>query len=247
MVLVVVAACGRYRFDERGDAAADLGDAPHDIASDGAPVCLASYHICDGFESGISASWTTTAAGISLDTTVAHRGSASVHAHVDAIAVGVNDYATIFDTQVLGLGEPMVYVRAYVMVSALPATNNRMELISATRSSSGGDYLFLHDIELAVYSQYSTAIMKNGSPPATNTWLCMLWTVGRSTAATGTIALAGDPPPASVTTQTDGSPPINDLAFGIGYSGTNVNTAQPAMDVWIDDIIESPSPVTCAD
>jgi hypothetical protein len=37
------------------------------------------------------------------------------------------------------------------------------------------------------------------------------------------------------------------FSFGIGYAPTNVMTTQPAMDMWMDDLIVSPSPVTCFD
>ena len=46
---------------------------------------------------------------------------------------------------------------------------------------------------------------------------------------------------------TDGTPPLHDMDFGIGFAGTNVNGAQPAIDVWIDDVIVNNTPITCAD
>ncbi|MDB4964246.1 MAG: hypothetical protein JWP01_4245 [Myxococcales bacterium] len=37
------------------------------------------------------------------------------------------------------------------------------------------------------------------------------------------------------------------VTFGIGFAGSNTPVAQPALDLWIDDVIVDPDPVTCAD
>jgi hypothetical protein len=41
--------------------------------------------------------------------------------------------------------------------------------------------------------------------------------------------------------------PLKTVALGIGFAATNVNDAQPAIDMWIDDVIVHHAPVTCSD
>lgn len=111
-----------------------------------------------------------------------------------------------------------------------------------------GDFLFVRSTQLEIYSQFSEQTAGTGVVPPTGTWFCALWTVTRATGATGSIALAGDPPAISLPgVITDGSPQLHDLDFGIGFAGTNVGVTQPAMELWIDDVIVDTHPITCAE
>jgi len=76
-----------------------------------------------------------------------------------------------------------------------------------------------------------------------------VWKVVRATTATGTLEMSTDTFPTVTLANhiTDSAPPIRDLAFGIGFAGSNVNDPQPAFDLWIDDLITDSAPVTCAD
>ena len=252
---VLLAGCGRFGFGAlgAGDGDARMGDAMHDAAGDvggdATPACLASYELCDGFEAGIDTQTWTAQSGVTLDSTMAHRGTSSVHSHIAATAPGTQVYAMLYQTKTLPLGDPIVYVRAYFRLSALPATNNHMEAITVLQSAGGaGDYLFVQPDALYVYSQFSLAVMSNATLPPVGTWFCALWTLDRSTSSNGSITLAGDEPGTTLTsTQTDGVPSVDEMAFGIGFSANNVKTTQPALDVWVDDIIVTNTPVTCAD
>lgn len=256
---VLLAGCGRFGFGTLGAGDSQIGDVgtgsdairdtAGDVSGDAAPACLASYELCDGFETDLNTQIWTAQAGVTVDGTVAHRGTRSVHAHIDATASGTQVYAMLYQTKTLPLGDQIVYVRAYFRLSALPATNNHMEAITVIQSGGGaGDYLFVQPDALYVYSQFSLAVMNNGTLPPVGSWFCALWTLDRSTTSSGSITLAGDEPGTSLTaTQTDGVPSVDEMAFGIGFSANNVKTAQPALDVWVDDIIVSNAPVTCAD
>jgi hypothetical protein len=253
VALLAIAACGRSGFDLTtgdGPGASDgPHDAPGDVSGDAAPVCLASYELCDGFEGPAidAATWTITS-GVTLDTTVAHRGSSSVHFQSTTIAMGQNAHFVMDETKTLLLGDTTFYVRAYVRFASLPASTNGMELIAAEQGGSpaSADYLFVHSTDLDLYSQFASQSHRSTMPAPTNTWLCMLWTVHRTTGNTGSIDLAGDPPAMTLANvQTDGSPAISDMVFGIGFSGSNVAVAQPQLDVWLDDLIIDKSPITC--
>ena len=70
----------------------------------------------------------------------------------------------------------------------------------------------------------------------------------RAAGSTGSVHLSGDQPPAQLqNVPTDGVPAIGRLAFGIQLAGSTNAVPQAAFDVWIDDVIASPTSVTCAD
>jgi hypothetical protein len=245
-VALLVAACGRVGFDAVAGGDAASSDARGDgVAATG---CAAkSYELCDGFEGASFATyWTVN--GAALDATVAHRGSQSVHVQLPALLAGNGAESVISEAQTLALADPVFYVRAYVRFGSLPAGNNGMEVISAENNNfSSEDALFVYNVDLGVYEQWNCRVADNATPPPVNTWLCLLFTVTRSTTA-GQLALGGDVPPAVLSAQpTDGSPTLSDLYFGLQLAAPNAAVDQPAIDAWIDDVIVDRAPITCAD
>jgi hypothetical protein len=233
-----VAACGRLGFDAIGDGA----------SGDAGPGCLASYELCDGFESPGFASYWVVGANATRDTTVAHRGAASLHVRSAQLAASQGGTYVLEETTTLALGDPTFYVRAYVRFGSLPLAPNHGEIIAAeTSTSSDEDAVFLGP-DLSVYSQWPDSTMGNNMVPPTDTWLCLLFTVVRKTTATGTLTLSGDVPGALLgNVQTDGPPGLFALVFGLEFAAPNQTVDQPPIDVWIDDIIVDKSPLTCAD
>ena len=253
--VLLVAGCGRYHFEARTTGDGAMGsDAPSDVATpdvsrDAANLCLPSYRICDGFEGPLTATWSMDP-GVSIDPSVAHRGASSVHFQSPALAVGQQGYFRIFNSTVLPLADSPLYVRAFFRFGGLPAGTNAMELIAADQNGGPnfGDFLFLKAASLVVYEQFDDFSNPAPTAPPLGTWICTLWTVVRDTGKSGSITLDGDLGATSITgVTTDGTPPLSFFSFGIGYSGTNVSVAQPAMDVWMDDLIVSPTAVTCFD
>jgi hypothetical protein len=243
VVLVAVVACGRGRFDP-------LGDARTDAAGDTPTSCIAQLELCDDFEAAqLDASKWMWDPGVTLDTTVAHRGSQSVRFHSTPVAMRTEAYFRLYEGTTLPLGDPTFYVRAWLRLGALPSSTNGLELIAAYQTTGGnkGDYLFAHAGSLDIYDEFTAGFTSTPAAPPLDTWLCALWTVQRSTGAAGSIMLGGDPAPLSLPSQqTDTAPPIAMLAFGIGFSAPNVDVAQVPLDLWMDDIIVDKSPLTCA-
>jgi hypothetical protein len=227
---------------------AGSGDAAGDGA-DGGVTCLASYELCDGFESGSFAAVWTPGPNVTLDNTVAHRGTTSVHVHSPAIGIGVDGYFQLQQTATLALGDPTIYVRAWVRLGSMPLNNMGFIAVEQMGTPDNEDSLTVRPTDLAVYSQFSQQSNGNHVAPPLNTWFCVLWTVTRSTGTTGSIMLAGDPPgvPLNSVQTDDASSPIKIMDFGIAFSGSVVTTAQPALDLWVDDVIVNGSAVTCAD
>jgi len=230
-----------------------LGDGhlPTDVPIDQSSTSsCAGFDLCDGFEAASFAPVWMTSASITLDTTHAHRGAQAVHVHRDALAMGQGGYSQLGEAQSLATTQH-VWVRAWFYLSALPASMNHFELVSIEQptGSNLGDYLFVAPADTQIYSEFSDAVNGTNVAVPTNTWFCAVLELQRATGATGVLALTSDVLPSTTisATQTDGSPPIGDLWLGIGFATPAVKAAQPALDLWIDDVIVHHAAVTCAD
>ncbi len=248
-MLVILTACGRVGFTELDaiDGDAVLGDGAN---GDADVECSAAFDICDGFEAGLdSALWMTTDAMVALDTTFAHRGSTSVRVRAPASAANTNNYHGLSEARTLSTGITTFWVRAWLRMSALPATGNGMEILTAETPSADGDFVFVRDDHMSVYSQYGGGTRMNAAPPPIGTWFCLIFKIVRSTAPTGSLELTGDVPPISMTNAItdDAAIPMSLVNFGIGFASGNTPSAQPAIDVWVDDVIVHSAAVTCAD
>lgn len=254
LAAVLITGCGRFGFgaaaDRRDGALAGDDDAARDAISDGTATACA-HQLCDGYESmTLSSVWTpyeVNGGVVVVDNTVAHTGSSSVKLSIPAVASG-GSHAGIYQTDTLAIGSPTFYVRAYMRFSAVAATNNRMELMYISEQTNGReDAVFLEDAGLALYNQWSDNTVFNGAVPPTNTWLCVLWRVTRATTTTGSMALSGDVPLASQPNiQTEG-PPVDVMGVGVHLYAANQGSPQPALDLWIDDVLIDASPLTCSD
>lgn len=255
VVLVVVAGCGRLGFgtsDPSDGAPHDgpRGDGLGDATGDGSTVaCSPDFDLCDGFEGTTldGAIWAAEPM-VTLDATRAHRGAQSIHVHSPAFAANTGSYTTLQETRTVTIGGTF-WVRAWFWLSALPAGQNGLELITAERPGSAGDYLFVRSNRTSVYSQFADNSQSSATTIPTGTWFCAIWQVVRSTSATGSLTLSGDAPAityANAVTDSAASP-MTVVTMGLGFSSTNVPVAQPALDLWIDDVIADSSAVSCAD
>jgi hypothetical protein len=248
-LVVLAAGCGRFGFSEKEatDAATVRDDGLVDSTQ--SSVCDAAA-LCDGFEgSDVDAAWSKLGA-VSLDDTFAHNGSQSVHLHVDAVAAGGQGEARITNSTLLASTPGPLWIRAWIRLGALPAGNNHMELICTEQSSSPfyGDCVFVYSDATALYTQFSGMSMQ-GDPPPVLPWFCYVWQIERSTTS-GDMHLTSDVVPSIdlLGQQTDSATnPVDTIAIGAAFYSGNTPTAQPALEVWIDDVIVSTSPVTCSD
>ena len=91
----------------------------------------------------------------------------------------------IGETVTLAAATSMVYVRAWIRVSQLPVGTNAMEVINAEQNGGAGIFAFVRATDTTVYSGFDLRAASGGTAVPTNTWVCLLWTVARSTTATG--------------------------------------------------------------
>jgi hypothetical protein len=241
--LVVIAACGRYDFSARSDAGASDGPDARDPC--------AGFDLCDQFEEPSLRSVWMASSGVTLDTTHAHSGTQSVHLHTTQIAPGQTMYIQLGENQTLATAVNPLWVRGWFWMPAFPAAGNHSELISVEQMGGGlGDYLFLYSTATVVYSQFA---MATGNTPALGSpgaWFCAVFEVSRAIDATGKLTLSSDivGPQGLTNVVTDSqATPIRTIWLGIGFAGGNVTANQPALDLWIDDVIVHSAPVTCAD
>lgn len=241
-LVMCIAGCGRLGFD--GDMASidgslDSGDATM-------ATCDPPRRLCDAFDTpALDPRWQVIM-DASVDTTHARSGTRSLRVHTNALAIGQDGYSNIAETSTLALGDPTVYIRVWMWLDALPVNN--MVLVNAEETAlAEGIGLFVRPDSLSIYSQFDGRSRITPSAPPLGAWTCLRWSFTRSTGA-GSMVLDSDAGNATLApVQTDKGTGISDLSFGIGFSGSTLTVAQPAMDVWLDDLIVSTAPVACSD
>jgi hypothetical protein len=253
LAAALASGCGRFSFAEQdppGDgrgSGIDSNLLPDDGDVDAPTYACSGNEVCEGFESGLGV-WT--AQGMAtIDTTRAHRGTQSVHVHTDAFGANTGSYQSIYESQTVAANINPVWVRAWLWLSALPAFDNGLELMSIERPSSGSAvYVFVHADSTKVYSQLDTKIQSTPTLVPTGQWFCLIWNVTRNTGTSGSLVLSGDVDVSLANTKTDSATmPVQYVVIGLGYSSTNNPVPQPAQDLWIDDVIVSGTAVTCED
>lgn len=240
---IVVAGCGRLSFDAAPTG--DGGDAPDGTAE----PC--TFDLCDGFEApAIDTSVWFVDPLVTRDTSVAHRGSASVRMHINALTAGQGVTTALTETRTLAGPAVDIWVRAWFRLSALPAAMNEMEVLAMEQTSSpfDGNYVFVLSDQVGIYS-YDGLYAGTQLALPLDTWFCVLWRVRRSTTNGGIIEVEGDlfDQLSMMNGQTEGVPPLGALRVGISFADANVVAPQPPLDVWVDDVIIHSTPVTCAD
>lgn len=243
-LVVLAAGCGRFGFSDREATDGNTRDRADTQSS----VCM-NAAVCDDFErSNIGSGWDALGA-VAIDTTFAHSGTSSVHMHIEPISAGGSIEARLANPTILAT-QGALWIRAWIKLGSLPAGSNHMEIMCADQTTSpfNGDCVFLYSNQTTLYTQF-TSLTELGSAPPVLPWFCFVWKLVRSP-TTGSMHLTSDviadiDMPSQ---QTDSAVnPIDVLVIGPNFSPGNVPNAQPALEVWIDDVIVSTSPVSCSD
>jgi hypothetical protein len=248
MILGLAAACGRLDFTPMTDASARVADG---IEGDTSVASCEGFDICEDFEDAIDPLWLVDP-GLSLDSSIAHRGGQSARMHLAALPPDTDGAARIYETVTLAPVPTEVWIRAWVRMGALPASGNDMELIAIEHNGGGpaGDYVFARADTVLIYANAQGTVSATGMPFALDTWTCLVFHVVFSTTVGGSLALDIDDVPALVLPSTitdDSGFPVDMLGIGPHFASTNIPNPQPALDVWIDDVIVHSSSVTCSD
>jgi hypothetical protein len=261
-LLVTVTACGRFGFGHgelRDDARDNDGAATGDVLlidgaetdgamADAGPSCV-GFDVCDGFETATFQTFWMPDSMVTVDTTRAHRGTRSAHIRSPAIAANDSSYQQLVQTKTFLNNPTTIWIRGWYWLSAVPANGNGAELMSAERPGVNGDYVFMFSNATHIYSQFASNSQISSTAVPVGQWFCMVFKIVRSTGSAGSLDLTGDVPALSMpNAQTDSSTgAVNTITMGIGFADSNVTNNQPAIDLWIDDVIVHSSAVTCAD
>jgi hypothetical protein len=251
-IAAICAGCGRFGFGADVDGGhpgsgggSDAGSAMGSDAGSGDQPSCAGFDLCDQFEDPtLSPVWQTF--GDVTHSTLAHRGTGSLHFAMPAVTAGSMGGALIAETETLAAGTAPFWVRVWVRFGAHADAQNNLELLSADQSTTGGlaDYLFAEAASTDLYSQFDNHTSQLPVPIPLNTWTCLIWHVAPDD---GAMSLNGDLGSSSYSGVTNGTPPISVIVLGPNLSSTNVVVDQPAFEVWLDDVIVNHTAVTCAD
>jgi hypothetical protein len=211
-------------------------------------AAVGAVKLCEDFESGTIDATTWTAAGtVSVDTTIKHSGQRSLKVHLNAVSLGNSAQAGLRETKTFPLAGNTLYVRAWIYIAARPAGNEAVELLGAEQATfpDNGDYIFMRMTNVETYSQFSGQSASNASAPPVATWFCVAWRLVFGTLTAGSLSFTGTIPGATLanTTTTSNNPPIGEVR--IGTSVNTANTAQPALDVYYDDIVIDDKALVC--
>jgi hypothetical protein len=221
------------------------------FGSAAASMCPSGAVVCDGFETAsLAPEWKNVSmnATISLDTSCAYRGSQSLRVQSDPVPSAGTARGTIVDDDASVVLSDY-YVRAFVWWTG-PASANSIRLIDIIQSSQPG-----HGILLAVqnggFNIHNTIISAdtaNMVPLPTDRWTCLqlevhvgnsgavkLWIDGSTTPAISMVGIQTMPTPPAA--------PLGQVNVGLGIYGTD--TAQPAIDLHVDEVVIATSPVGC--
>jgi hypothetical protein len=240
LLVLALAGCGRVGFEIDGTGDAHAADAPR---------ASCAFDLCDGFEAETldSSKWTVDPM-VTRDPSVAHRGSASARMHVDALAANGTAAAMLAESRTLATSREL-WVRGWFRLSALPADGNELEVIglAQTVADAAVHSVFVRADQVGFTLQSGISASTSIVLPA-ETWFCLVWHV-RLSATDGALDLTGDlfEGPSATGGQTDTNPPIEVLRLGARFEPSQVTVNQPALDVWLDDVIVHSAPISCAD
>jgi hypothetical protein len=236
------------------DLAADLSPPP-DLANVASKCAGVIGTLCDGFESGMAAFWTPTQANgtLTVDTAHAYRGTHALKVHTDALLSPlISSDVRLHESQTLtaGLFPTDLHVRAFLY---LPSTfPNSVQFLSAVQSASPYRGVgFMMDKSGDATTNDSVAggsyVVSTKALPL-GRWFCVQWHVHFAPDLAGymRVFLDGVEVPALKTAEpTESLPPESEVGVGAGFYQPLV--ANPANDLWIDEVMIGTSQILCTD
>jgi hypothetical protein len=237
------AACALVtRFDPAVEPDGGGSDAAGEAGVQGCAGSSALF--CEDFENGFEASQWTDMTQVGGTATIesapehVHWGAHSLHLSSDAAAVDSSN--TTIAWRRAGASWPAtIYVRGFLFWAAPLASNNvtnNIELENSDRSSG----FVLYSGSVFGWTNFGTSVTRTTpSVPATGAWTCVEWLI----ASSGDVAVwvDGGKIPALEDTSTPVFP-ITELDVGLLFQHTS---PEPAMDVWIDDVVVNDQPIGC--
>lgn len=230
----------------------DLRAPPPDLGAVASRCPPSGPDLCDGFESGLAPFWTLTQINgtATVDTTRAYRGTHALRVHTDALAASVSSDVRLHESQTLAVPVTDLYVRAFLY---LPSTfPNAAQFLSAVQTVTPyrgvGFMMDKSGTAAANDSVMGGSYVASATPMPLGRWVCVQWQVHFAADSTGymRVLLDGTEVTALKTLQpTLTSPPETEVSAGAVFFQPTV--ANPANDVWLDEIMIGKTPILCSD
>lgn len=215
-----------------------------DLGALDAHTCTAV--LCEDFESQKidPAKWTIFGDPVVVDTTMAHGGVASAHAHATSVATGMSGGSEIGNDVLMDPAlAAALYIRAWMYLPSSDSFTHPARLLAAQQGGSGpSDMVALSD-QLTV-SDTGTGSHSSGSPPPRDRWFCVEWATDfSSTSGDSTVSIDSAAVASISGTMTEFSPPASRIVLGL--LTYQPSSAQPALDLWLDDLVVDNKPIGC--
>ncbi|MDB4966109.1 MAG: uncharacterized protein JWN44_1798 [Myxococcales bacterium] len=251
-------ACQQDTFDGGSDGMNDLS-MPGDLAV--VPSCstVGGVLFCEDWESSTTINtpkWALLVAAsdvaeINTDLRFVHRGAHSLHLHLAPTAQGTAHGAQIGESATFPTvnNAPTFWVRAWFLVPAAPAVGNDVRLlVTDNAASTQGMGVNVNASRLSLQDYIGSSPQSDSTAaPTFGNWSCFVWRIDVSSTATGSISLTGLNVPSVAPISSAITEPPNGLTQArVGPFFGNVAVAQPAYDVYVDDILIDTKALTCA-
>lgn len=234
-----------------GDQADANGDGRGDACAGGTSCgALTKVPFCDDFEAGFSLSrWrvskssTSAVVDVNTDARFVHRGTQSLHLLLPAVPLGgggdvdVSEIAT-FSTFA---DAASFWVRAWIWLPHSPNGSDEVRLFIADAQDTQGIGLFVATDHTTLSSWVPPGGNLRGAPPGFGEWTCYVWRVDLA----GALSLSGTEVPTLGPLMTPVQPAQKLSELGIGIFFANATVAQPAFEMYLDDVFMDTQPVTC--
>lgn len=208
--------------------------------------------LCDGFESVlVNPLWyvdTRDGSTVTVDETRAYRGRSSLRFHLEPTPVGLDRLAEIMETQT-EQPTPLAtrWIRGYLYVPGTAITTNRNRILKLSQGDAGSQKLGI-DVEsgfLAVENDRSAIAVSSGTALPVDRWVCVEVEVLHALAGYVRVHIDGNPiSDLQLDQPTDFDPPIEQLRLGASLYQPSV--AQPALDLWLDELVVDSVRGSCA-
>ena len=198
--------------------------------------------LCDDFEHGLDpATWTisTTGAGAAaVDTVQAHSGSHAFHSSSPAVTSSVDDLHAQLVHEIPPPMPAPAYVRMWVYF-ATPGAEGA-EIVAAFQDHSPYNGLQVQVVsgQYAINDWTPPGAFANEGAVTTDAWTCLEWEVDTSASALWLGATESGSLPVPVPDD------LGAVRFGLTFMPAN---AQPAYDLWVDDVVVATERVDCPD
>jgi len=234
-----------------GDQADADGDGRGDACAGGS-VCssLTTVPFCDDFESGFSMSrWrvsrsdATSLVEVNNDARFVHRGTQSLHLQLAPVPAGGTGDVDISEIATFGAfaDATTFWARAWIWLPHPPMGPDEVRLFVADAMNTQGIGISVAGDHTTLDSWVPPGGSVKGAPPGFGEWTCYVWRVDLA----GALSLSGTEVPALGPLMTPVQPAEKLSELGIGPFFVNASVAQPAFDLYIDDVLLDTQPVTC--